>query len=41
MFDTEELEILEALEKNELKRSVDANVEIALAKKAAVKNKTA
>ncbi len=35
MFDAEELEILEALEKNELKRSVDADEEIALAKKAA------
>ena len=35
MFDTEELEILEALEKNELKRSVNADEEIALAKKAA------
>lgn len=35
MFDAEELEILEALEKNELKRSMDADEEIALAKKAA------
>jgi len=35
MFDKEEMSILEALEKNELVRSVDADEEIALAKKAA------
>jgi len=35
MFDTEEMEILNALENNELIRSVDADEEIALARKAA------
>ncbi len=35
MFDAEEIEILEALEKNELKRSINADEEIALAKNAA------
>lgn len=35
MFDTEELEILEALENDKLKRSVNADEEMALAKKAA------
>jgi predicted DNA binding CopG/RHH family protein len=35
MFDQEELEILEALENNKLKRSVNADEEMALAKKAA------
>lgn len=35
MFDTEELEILEALENDKLKRNVNADEEMALAKKAA------
>lgn len=35
MFDKEEMSILEALEKNELVRSVDADEEILLARKAA------
>lgn len=35
MFDAEELEILEALENGKLKRSVNADEEMALAKKAA------
>jgi predicted DNA binding CopG/RHH family protein len=35
MFDAEEMAILNALEKNELVRSVDADEEIALARKAA------
>jgi predicted DNA binding CopG/RHH family protein len=35
MFDTQELEILEALENDKLKRSVNADEEMALAKKAA------
>jgi len=34
MFDKEEIEILEALENDQLKRSVDAKEEIALAKQA-------
>ncbi|KIM11773.1 MAG: hypothetical protein KU38_06285 [Sulfurovum sp. FS08-3] len=33
MFDKEELEILEALENDTIKRSIDANGEIALAKR--------
>ncbi len=35
MFDQEELEILEALDNDQLKRSINADEEIALAKKAA------
>jgi len=35
MFDQEELEILEALNNDQLKRSINADEEIALAKKAA------
>ena len=35
MFDQEELEILEALESNTLKRSINADEEIALARQAA------
>ncbi len=35
MFDQEEIEILEALESNQLKKSIDAEEEIALAKQSA------
>ena len=35
MFDKEELEILEALEEGQLKKSINADEEIALAKQAA------